>query len=301
MRFAICSAAYPEEPAFIADFMAGVAAASRDFPETELVLAVEYGFDECPGLADGVPAPVSVRTRRAPRPTTPAELRGQMLTAASASAADVVVFADFDDRLLPEALGLHARALDDADISFGDMVLADSGGRRLGRRFFDGASIPNSFTGPGAIIERNFLGFGNTAVRRAVLLDADLSIPTDAMPADWWFFTALLSKGLRAARTDGPVSLYRSHANSALGAEAAASAPALRARAALALSHYAQLDGRVDTKAARRAVEDLIRLIDGGDGSFAAVASALDDCPAVWFEDVARAARGIAQLQAGSH
>ena len=301
MRFAICSAAYPEAPEFIADFFAGVDAASRAYPETELILAVEHGFDAFAGLAGKFATRLPVQARPAPRPTTPAGLRHLMLTVAAASDADIVVFADFDDRLLPEAFGLHERALDDADISYGDMVLADSRGLPVGRRFFDGAAIPDSFVGAEAILERNFLGFGNTAMRRATLAQADLSLPSDAMPADWWFFTALLSTGLAARRTEGAVSLYRCHGNSTLGGKASATTTSLRRRADLALTHYAQLADRIDAGAARRAVERLVAFIDRGNQSFAAVESALDGCPPIWLEDVARASRAVAELPVDSH
>jgi len=301
MRFAICSAAYPEDPAFMTDFFAGIEAAARGHPDCELVLAVEHGFDAVEALAQDRAGRLRIRMDRAPRPTTPAGLRRRMLAAALASDADIVVFADFDDRLEPEALGLHAQALAQADVSYGDMILIDGAGRRLGRRFFDGAAIPDSFVGPDAIVERNFLGFGNTAVRRASLARADLAVPDDAMPADWWFFTALLSDGLRACRAAGPVSMYRWHARSTLGGAPAATSAALRTRAGLALSHYAQLVDRVDAASAQRAVERLIRFIDSGDGSFAALAPALDGCPAVWFEDVARASRAVTEMPADVH
>jgi hypothetical protein len=224
-----------------------------------------------------------------------------MLDAAAASDADIVVFADFDDRLLPDALRLHADALDEADISYGDMVLIDGAGQPLDSNFFDGAAIPKDVGGPAAIAERNFLGFGNTAVRRAALARAALSMPDDAMPADWWLFTMLLSGGLKGRRTDAPVALYRSHGASTLGAAPATTLTVLRRRAAMALNHHRQLDARVDVSAACRAVERLVDYIDRDHRAWSMLSPVLVDCPGVWFEDVARASRAVAKIMTTIH
>jgi hypothetical protein len=301
MRFAVCSAAYPEAPAFVRDFFAGVERAARGHPETELILAVEHGYEALDALArDQVPH-LPFRACYAEGRTTAAGLRRRMLEAAAASDADIVVFADFDDRLEPEALGLHAKALAQAEISYGDMRLADAEGRPLARNFFDGADIPDGIAGPDALVGRNFLGFGNTAMRRDALAQARLAVPDDAMPADWWVFTLLLSGGLKARRTDAAVSMYRCHSNSTLGASPSATAATLRRRAAMALDHYARLGARLDAGGARRAAERLVRFLDRGEGSFAALAPALKDCPAVWFEDVARAGRAVERSAAAIH
>jgi hypothetical protein len=301
MRFAICTAAYPEPPGFVSDFFAGVERAARDHPGTELVVAVERGFDDFDGLARHHAKRLAIRADHAPAPTTAPGLRRRMLDAAAASAADIVVFADFDDRLDPQALALHAAALAGADISYGDMRLADSGGAPLERAFFDGADVPESVGGPAALAERNFMGFGNSAVRRAALARARLSVPDDAMPADWWLFTLLLAGGFQARRTAAPVAMYRSHADSTLGGAPSASAAMLRRRATMALGHYGRVGARVDVRAAGRAVERLVAFLDGGERAWTALAPALEGCPAIWFEDVARAGRAVAKLTAAIH
>jgi hypothetical protein len=301
MRFAICSAVYPEAPGFVSDFFAGVERAARGHPDTELIVAVEHGFEAFDALARDHAKRVPVRADHAPAPTTAPGLRRRMLDAAATCAADIVVFADFDDRLEPEALGLHARALAQAEISYGDMRLADADGAPLGRNFFDGANIPVTVSGPSALVERNFMGFGNSAVRRAALARARLVVPDDAMPADWWVFSALLANGLKARRAEAPVALYRCHANSTLGAMPSATAAMLRQRAIMALGHYDRLSGRVDVREARRAVGHLVDFLDRDDRAWATLAPALAGCPAVWFEDVARASGAVANMTTNIH
>jgi hypothetical protein len=294
MRFAICTAAYPEAPSYIADYVAGVDAASREHPETELILAVEDGFDASVQVARHVAAHIAVRLEHAPGPTTPAGLRGLMLAAAAASDADVIVFADFDDRLLPGALRLHANALDEADISYGDMVLVDAAGRRLGRNYFDGAQVPDRVDHSAALLDRNFMGFTNTAVRRSVLCEDACAVPVAAAAADWWLFTVLLAGGRHARRAAAPVVEYRQHEGSTLGAAPAETLARLRARAALALEHHRLLADRLATADRQDALRRLIDAIDRGGTGAARLLSHARTGAGVWFDDVRRARDAIA-------
>jgi len=292
-RFAICSAAYPTKPAFVAAFRAGIEDAVRGAAEVRLVLAVEHGFDVGMVLRD-LPANAKPDCVPAPAGTTPAGMRRIMIETAAQVEADILVFADFDDRLLPDSLALHAAALEKAEISYGDLELIDAEGRPLGRRFFDGAEIPEAVEGPEALLDRNFMGFTNTAVRRGTISARACRLPGDLVAVDWWFFTMLLAEGYRARRTAGSVARYRIHADNTLGAAAAANVAALRQRAAMAKRHYAAIAESVDVRSRLRVVGKLLAALDRDPEGATAFLPGLRRRPSVWFDDVARAAAAAA-------
>ncbi|MBM4232086.1 MAG: hypothetical protein FJ184_15405, partial [Gammaproteobacteria bacterium] len=210
---AICTsifeAARPFAPAYILgiqDFVSALGSAPR-------IILANDGFADPQQLRRGLPA-VSQVVDASGRGI--GGVRHRMLEAAMAAECDVIVFCDFDDRLLPGAVG-HLDALDDADISYGDLELIDTGGNVLAQSFFGGAGIPNEAKGPEVLLNRNFLGFSNTAVRRSALTPAVIDIP-DALPtADWWFFSMMLEAGATARRCSGAVAQYRQHGANTLG------------------------------------------------------------------------------------
>lgn len=295
-KFAIATAAYPVNPAFIADFVSGVSVATQGFGDVQLIVAAESWFDAKAALK-GLPANVILDLHPASVPTTPAGLRRLMTGAAAQSDAEIVVFADFDDRLLTGALDLHAAALTDADVSYGDMELIDETGHALGRRFFEDASVPVKFTGHALLASRNFIGFTNSAVRGSMLESEMPAIPDSVAAADWWFYTKLLAKGAHAQRTESEVTAYRVRRDSIVGHTVSSSPAVLRQRAGIALDHYAALAPEMPH--ARSGYESILKLIAAIDSD---PQGAIDNLstqagkPCVWFEDVEWAA---ARLPAG--
>ena len=300
-QFAIATAAYPTNPKFIGDFVTGVAEASEGHEKVRLVVAVEHGYDAAEALGS-LPARVILDLQPASGPTTPAGLRHIMVDAAERSAADIVVFIDFDDRLLPRAFDLHAAALADAEVSYGDMELIDEQGRPLGRRFLDGTVIPAEVRGPKPRLAHNFIGFSNAAVRGSAITQPAIGIPDNLVAADWWFFTMLLASGVRAKRTLAPVANYRLHAQNTLGANTAGSADVLRRRARIAASHYAAIGANVNVEAELRAVTRLLSYIES-DSAAAELVAHMPSYTGAWFEDVTIACRLIdsAKKKAASH
>jgi len=292
-QFAIATAAYPTNPSFVADFVTGVAAASSGQGDVKLIVAAEYGFEAAAALGR-LPAGVMLDLRPASKPMTPAGLRRVMVEAAVQSEAEIVVFADFDDRLLPEALDLHAEALADAAISYGDMELIDEKGHSLGRRFYEGTGVPAHFIGNSAIADRNFIGFTNSAIRSANLKSEIPPIPDTVAAADWWFYTMILASGVRANQTRRKVTDYRVRRESIVGHTISANPTVLRQRALLALNHYAALSDELQWRTRHEAIARLVAAIDQDvtDGLIDII-SEMANKPIVWFEDVGLAAAGL--------
>ena len=288
-RFAIATAAYPTNSQFIEQFVSGIRIAVDGHAAVRLIVAAEAGFNAAAPLG-ALSSHVILDIRQAPRLTTPASLRRLMIAAAAESDAEMVIFADFDDRLLPHALDLHAAALRDASISYGDMDLIDEAGRSIGRQFFDDAQVPAWVDGEEKLYDRNFIGFTNSAVRNVALKEHMPSIPDTIAAADWWFFTMLLSKGNRAKSTESEVVDYRVRPGSVAGAGVSANVEVLRRRAKIVLEHYAALPPRSALRDRENAVSSLIDVIDEDADSVDDYLSQVAQTPGVWFEDVSRAA-----------
>ncbi len=285
-RFAIATAAYPTSPIFIEQFFDGVQAAAQKFEKVKLVVASERGVKLPP-----VPAGVELGLHHATESATPAGLRRLMIEAARQSTAEIVVFCDFDDRLLPESFDRHTDALASADISYGPMELMDERGSPLGDSFPKAAAMPAEISNSAALLGRNFMGFSNTAVRRSAITQVSAAIPEDLVAADWWFFTMLLSSGRRAKQAQGAVANYRVYAQNMLGSAPAKTPEDLLRRAKIVERHYAAVGDKVDVAAHKRTLSKLINCIERDAAAGARIVSQLPRNFGAWFEDVAAACR----------
>lgn len=285
-RFAVATAAYPTNLDFIAQFVQGLEFAARKHDKVRLVVVSEYGFDAAT-VFDPLPAGLILDVRAAPGPTSPAGLRRLMIEACRQSDAENVVFCDFDDWLLPDALDLHGRALENADISYGSQVLVNEKGESLNREFPDCANLPAEVDGPSAVRAHNFMGFSNTAVRQDALAQSSIAIPEHLAAPDWWFYTMLLASGCRARRA-AAVTSYRVYAQSVLGAKAATSVAMLHQRAKIAGRHYAAIGGVVDVTPEQEMVSRLLALIENDPEAADEIVAKLPPNVA-WFDDVSTA------------
>ncbi|MGE0254126.1 MAG: hypothetical protein AB7N54_07460 [Alphaproteobacteria bacterium] len=289
MRIAFCASLYeagrPCLPAFCAALSR--AAAGHD---ARLIAAVD-GLAEPARALWPIVRHMPVELHPVPAGATVAQVRCVLLAAAAASDCDVLVFADMDDEIAPDAVGEHLEALAGADFSYGDMDLMDAGGALLDRRLFTGAAVPWRVETSEAIGARNFLGLSNTAVRRASLPGAIFAMPADIGAADWWLFTTLLGCRRKGARTGGAVGRYRLHASSLLGAGAPATPAAARFQLGLMARHYRAFRAAPAMAARLAATQDAIEALAATPASAVAAALAsMAGTPGVWFEHAGRLA-----------
>jgi len=291
-RFTVATAAYPINPDFVARFVQGVGVATLGHERVRLVVAVEHGFDAAKAL-HRLPVGVTLELRPAQGSTSPAGLRRLMIESVRQSDSEIVVFCDFDDCLLPNALTLHAQALENVDVSFGPMILMNEKSEPLGREFPESGALPDEIEGPLALRSRNFMGFSNTAVRRAALAKANIAIPNNLAAVDWWFFTMLLVSGCQARRTAAPVANYRVYAQNTLGAGAADSIAMLRERAGIVGLHYAAISDVVNVTSEQAAVSRLLTQIENDPESVAKLVAQLPRTVGAWFDDVSAVCRMV--------
>lgn len=283
--FAVCTALYEAARPYLPAYLAGLRAAAQG-EDLSLVLAVDDFVEpgEFLGEAETI---CPVKTVKAPEKATPARVRRSLLLEAAATPADILIFADIDDILAPDAPGLHGAALEMVDISFGDLRLIDARGEDTGLRFFDHADIPWQLMDADPLRDRNFLGLTNTAVRRKAIPDTALAIPDHVIAVDWWLFTTLLQAGLKAQRVPGNVADYRIFAENELGIGAPASRSALRHLIDIALRHYRAFQAVPDLALRYARLEILADEVAGWSSHELAVAlSATSGHPGVWFESL---------------
>ncbi len=292
MKIAICAALYEAGRPFLAPFKEAVgnAAAGHD---VGFIAAVDGLQDATAALAD-LARRLEVITVDVPPGHTPAGVRRDMLSAGQASGAEVLVFADMDDLIAPAAVDLHLDALAQADFSYGDMDLVDTAGHRLGRRFFDQASVPDRVDDVIAIRDRNFLGFSNTAVRADRIAPVALAVPEHIVAADWWFFTMLLLGERRGRKAAGTVGAYRIHDDNTLGAGAPRTVSQAIGQTEAMLRHYRAFAAHPALGSRAADTEKVLAALRSAPAQeLAAHLGAPGDDAGAWFEGIGRIAANL--------
>ncbi len=286
-KIAVCTAFYEAARPFLADYLAGVGAASCGLEITLLI--VNDGLAGATEVLSGAPGNCSVELVTVREKMTPVGVRRLMLAQAHRLGAEVLILADADDILYPKAIDLHLHALEVADFSYGDMALLDETGSELGRRLFENCGIPRQIRETKEIAARNFLGFSNTALRRHTLAPGRPSPPDTVSCADWWVFTMGIAAGWRGRRTAAPVAGYRLHGENTLGAGPPTTAAQARAQAKMLKAHLDSLTNLPSLKAQREALlPGFERLARAQDGEVEAALRNLAATPGVWFEHISK-------------
>jgi hypothetical protein len=163
--------------------------------------------------------------------------------------------------------------------------------------FFGRAEIPERVVSSRALTTRNFMGFGNTALRAdacATLVD---EMPRDIDAVDWWLFTRLLDLGATAQRSVRPVARYRSHDFNVVGPRPASDPSAVLRRCRIVLRHYAALPATPERLAAAAAVRHLMMTIDSDAPGIHQIIATACAAPGVWYEDIQRMAGFVGAAQ----
>ncbi|MBO6783119.1 MAG: hypothetical protein JJ899_07595 [Alphaproteobacteria bacterium] len=285
--FAVCTTLYEAARAFLPAYMAGLRQASAG-EDVSLIVVVDDLSEPAAVLSElGAICPVSAVY--AAEGETPARIRRRLFAEAIVSSADILIFVDMDDVLAPDAPGLYAYAVENAQFAYGDMNLIDATGQVLGRRFFDDAHVPWRIEGVETLLDRNFLGLSNTAIRRDAMPDAAFSVPDDVIAVDWWLFTTLLMTGCKGQRVPQAVSDYRTYGANTLGAGGLSSRADLLRFLEIARRHYQAFPGSAPHLLRRARLESLANEVSGWTAHQLAVTLAgADRSQGVWFEFLGR-------------
>ena len=292
MRFAICTSVYEEARTYFSDWISCAISASDGY-DTEVIIALDGVKDTDDALQNlACSLPVSYAT-----PATDAniaQVREAMLLRAIRSKADILIFCDIDDRLKSNAFSLHAAALKDADFSYGDMQPIDQNGSILESSFFSDAAVPKRISRTESIIDRNWLGFSNSAIWRKKIPSLIDNVPQTIAAVDWWFFTVLLKSGLKGLRVDGIVSDYRIHENNQLGFRPTATIESAKKRLHIMKKHYEEFPLDIIAQQRLSRIINLISKLDKNPTEMQKLIKPACVNARLWYEDIANLAIGPA-------
>jgi glycosyltransferase involved in cell wall biosynthesis len=120
-----------------------------------------------------------------------------------------VIFADSDDTISTDRVRLSAQALESYDIVVNDLTTVTDCDKTLIDHYLTNRVDNHFIIGSDFIVDKNFIGLGNTAVRCSQL--RDLPIPSDTIAVDWMIFTDMLLRGASAIFKSDPLCYYRQH------------------------------------------------------------------------------------------
>jgi len=235
-RIAICTAAYPQPELRVRQFAQAAARALAAMPDAAILVVAEAGYSR-PNLGDLQACGARLQYVETDAGSA-AALRGRMFAAARRLPAESLMFVDYDDMIMADALPRVCDALSSEPIAYGDLLVANENGHSSSTLAFGPKDLPSRIDRAEALFDSNCLGLSNTAIRRDILLEEDEQVPAGLVAIEWWLFTRLLQRGHAAIAVNGPVAAYRQYAGNTLGAQDNLTLAGLRSRLAAMQAHY---------------------------------------------------------------
>lgn len=164
------------------------------------------------------------------------ELRVELLRRAYDLGYDVLVLGDFDDTFAPERVSSIADSINEEFAFYYHNLDVE------GQPLFD--ELPVVTLSIESIVDSNYLGFGNTAIRLGALSQRFFDELAGA-PAvfDWFFFSLLLLAGFKGCLVPGSLTSYRLHDANTVGIQRATRAE-VEKEIAVKHEHYHALSKR---------------------------------------------------------
>lgn len=143
-----------------------------------------------------------------------AKNREVMINHAHESKYETLIFCDFDDYFSPNRVKLTLELLQKNEVVVNDLLICSgdyiSNAGYISNRFPDNYQITLV-----DVLEKNFLGLSNTAIKKSIL--EPVTFPRDQIAVDWLFFTEILYRRPRAVFTNKMYTYYRQHENTLAG------------------------------------------------------------------------------------
>jgi len=130
---------------------------------------------------------------------------------------DYLLFCDADDTFTANRYERTLKAFEDskADIVVCNLNIVDEELRPLIPDYFNKELSAPQWIKPEFLMDKNIFGMSNTAIRLSAITDA-ISIP-DIPIVDWYLFTLLLQRGLRAKYITESLVDYRQYSDNMIG------------------------------------------------------------------------------------
>lgn len=147
---------------------------------------------------------------------TIAEVRQQMLEYLAASEFTYTIFGDTDDFFAHNRVSVSKVLLNKYPVIAHDVWLVDEKGISIQEKYWSERSEIQEDISYKNLRHYNVLGLGNTAICNHIL-PKEFSLPQDLIAVDWYVFSSLLQKGLKAFFTAKTHIYYRQYEGNTIG------------------------------------------------------------------------------------
>ena len=131
---------------------------------------------------------------------------------------DKLIIGDADDYFAPNRVEVCSKYLDYGyDIVVNDLDIVTYNKKTIKHAYFSKRLGTSRKIFPEDLIDKNFIGLSNSALRNSVSTIGKIN--SEAPATDWYFFTRLLKDGYKAFFTGDTATYYRQHAENFIGME----------------------------------------------------------------------------------
>ena len=229
---------------------------------------------------------IDINIKYIDKKATITEIRNQMIKNAFKLSSDMLIFTDMDDIVSHNAIKTHSEALMNFDISYGDMKVVSEKSQYLNYNLYQNIKIPDSINKVESLLEGNFLGLSNTAINTTALKNNFKYVPSHLKATDWWLFTMLIYKGLKAKKTKEIVGYYRQHDQNVLGYKKLLTLSILINKCIMDEEHFASLPNTVKFKKALLQVQTVKKLAIKFPNLIEKRILKLNNKPSIWFGEI---------------
>lgn len=128
---------------------------------------------------------------------------------------DYLYLCDVDDYMFPTRVDYILKKFENYDIIVNDLNIVDSERNVMFKNYFQKSISENVLLDKDFLRDKNIFGFSNSAMRVSSL--SKVSFPRDLRIVDWYYFTQLLIKGLKAKFVAEALTEYRQHSKNMIG------------------------------------------------------------------------------------
>ena len=223
------------------------------------------------------------------------EIRNILIKSALNLEGDVLIFIDMDDLIAEDNIITHLEALQDSDISYGDMNIIDENKKYLNSNLFDNTNLPDCVTDYKPLLEGNFMGLSNTAIQATSLKKYFMDVPQHLVATDWWLYTMLLYQGCTAKKTRCKVASYRQHESNVLAYKNYINLNTFINTCKIAEEHFSSLPKLKDFRVALKQVKEVKQLALNYPKETMKLLSRKNNYRSIWFSEIFKVYKDVAK------
>lgn len=147
---------------------------------------------------------------------SPTEIRTKVFDYLKESNFEYTIFGDTDDYFPENRVRINKLLLSKNDVIVNDLCLVTEQGKIITENYWKDRQEFNNELNMASILKCNFLGFGNTAIRNAILPENTI-FDEKIIAVDWFLFSRILKNEVKIFFTSETFIYYRQHENNIVG------------------------------------------------------------------------------------